>query len=328
MIERGEDRIDPALVLGRRIAVMGYGNQGRAHSLNLRDQGVDVRVGARAGAGWDKAESDGFRPLGISEAAQWADWVVLALPDESVGEVYRREIAPFHSSSGALVFLHGFALVYGQVVPPEGVAALLVSPCGPGTAVRTEFEASRGVTALIAAEPVSALDSARAYSWAVGCSRAGLVATTFREETECDLFGEQAVLCGGLAELARAAWETLVEQGIRPEVAYLECVQQVRLLADLIAFHGIAGMFERISDTAEWGAYQTGPRVVGSESRAAMKEALARIKSGEFAREWLAEAGAGKPRLLANRAALAAAPIEATGASVRDSAPTPYPPPP
>jgi ketol-acid reductoisomerase len=317
MIERGEDQIDRSLVTGRRIAILGYGNQGRAHALNLRDQGIDMRVGARAGAGWERAESDGFGPLGIAEAAEWADWVVLALPDEAVGEVFRNSVAGFLSPGGALVFLHGFAFVYGQVTPPEGVAALLVSPCGPGSAVRSEFEAGRGVTALIAAEPNSALDWARAYAWAVGCARAGVVPTTFREETECDLFGEQAVLCGGLSELARTAWETLVEAGFSPEVAYLECVQQVRLLADLIAAHGIAGMYERISDTAEWGAYETGPQVVGPESHAAMRVALTRIQSGEFARGWLAEAGGGKPRLLAARAALAAAQIEATGASVR-----------
>jgi ketol-acid reductoisomerase len=317
-MEHGDEGIERSLVLGRRVAVVGYGNQGQAHALNLRDRGIEVRVGIRHGRSLQRAREDGFEPVPVREAAVWAEWVVLALPDETVGGVYEAEIAPVMSGSATLVFLHGFALTYGQVAPPAGSPAVLVSPCGPGAAVRSEFSAGRGVAALVAAEPESALDCARAYAWAVGCSRAGLVRTTFREETECDLFGEQAVLCGGLAELAKAGWQTLVEAGYSPEVAYLECVRQLRLLARLIADHGIAGMFERVSDTAEWGAALTGPQVVGPESRQAMRAALEKIRSGRFAQEWLAEARAGKPRLMAARASRASDPIEAAWARVRE----------
>lgn len=293
---RNESDVDPSPILGRRIAVVGYGNQGRAHALNLRDRGLDVRVGTRPGPSRGQAESDGFPALDVPTVVAGADTVVLTLPDESMGPVYASDVRPVLEKDAALVFAHGFALTYGQV-DPEGRPCVLVSPSGPGTAVRESYVAGGGIPAFIAARPVDALPLAAAYAWAIGCARGGLIETDFREETEADLFGEQAVLCGGMPELATAAFETLVDNGFSPEVAYIECVHQVRLLADLIARHGIPGMKKRISDTAEWGSYQVGAKVIGPESRRAMQDALTRIRSGEFAQEWLIEAASGKPRL-------------------------------
>ncbi len=313
-LTRGQDGgvPDPSLILGRRVVVVGYGNQGRAHALNLRDRGVAVTVGAREGRGAERAREDGFDPKPIRQAVDGAQVVALLLPDESLGKVFAAEVAPSLAPGASLVFAHGFSVVYGLLEPPEGVGCVLVSPVGPGTALREEFVAGRGIPAMLAAQPEGLLPLAGSYAWGLGCDRARLVETTFREETECDLFGEQAVLCGGMPALAEAAFETLVEAGFSPEVAYLECVHQVRLLAELVASVGVAGMRKRISDTAEWGSYQVGPEVVGEASREAMRRALERIRSGEFARGWVAEAEAGKPRLLAFREADRSSRIEAT----------------
>jgi ketol-acid reductoisomerase len=292
-----------------RVAVIGYGNQGRAHALNLRDSGVDVIVGARPGPGSEQATVDGFHPVAISEAAH-SPVVALTLPDETIGTVFTSEVAPSLAERASVILAHGFAWTYGQIALGSGQSCGLVSPCGPGVAVREEYVDGRGVPALLAAEPGSAWPVVEAYAEAIGCARAGLVRTTFREETECDLFGEQTVLVGGLSELVTAAWETLVEAGFQPEVAHSECVAQIGLLARLVSEHGPTGMRERVSDTAEWGALTVGPTVIGSETRQAMREALARVRSGEFARDWLAEAAAGKPRLRALREAAAKHPIE------------------
>ena len=291
-----------------RVGVLGYGNQGRAHALNLRDSGVGVVVGARPGRGFDHARSDGFVPLALAEAAR-SPVVAVTLPDEFIGSIFASEIGPALAEDAVVVLAHGFAWTYGQITLRPGQSCGLVSPCGPGVAVRDQFLADGGVPALVAAEPESAWPVVEAYAEAIGCARAGLVRTTFREETECDLFGEQAVLVGGLAELVTSAWETLVEAGFQPEVATSECVAQVGLLAKLVSEHGPAGMRERVSDTAEWGALTVGPKIVGAETRGAMRLALARVRSGEFAREWLAESEAGKPRLAALRAAAAAHPV-------------------
>lgn len=291
-----ESELDPSPIQGRRICVVGYGNQGRAHALNLRDRGLDVVVGTRQGGGRERATDDGFAVTSIERGVAQAELIVFLVPDEEMQNVYVNHVQGNHGESAVYVFAHGFAITYNLIpVPTSG--AVLISPSGPGTAVRESFVAGRGLPAFIAAEPEPGLEMALAYAWAIGCARAGVVKTTFREETECDLFGEQTVLCGGMPELAIAAFETLVEAGYTPEVAYIECVQQVRLLADLMARYGVSGMKERISDTAAWGSFQTGPKVVNDSVRATLAETLSEIRSGEFARGWIAESASGKLNL-------------------------------
>ncbi|MCW5937437.1 MAG: ketol-acid reductoisomerase [Fimbriimonadaceae bacterium] len=314
-----ESSIDPQPLAEKVVAVVGYGNQGRAHALNLRDSGIRVLVGARAGKGAQAAKADGFSPVATSEAVAGSDLVSLLLPDEVAPAVYDAEVAPALGDRPVLV-AHGFNVVYEQIAIPLG-GFVLVSPGGPGTALREEFVAGRGIPALVAATHDRLMPLALAYGRAIGCARAGLIETTFREETECDLFGEQTVLCGGMPELAAAAFETLVEAGYRPEVAYLECVQQVRLLADLMARYGIAGMLERVSDTAEWGAYEVGRFVIGQESREAMREALGRVRSGDFADKWVQEGAEGKRHLLLRRDEARRRLVETVGARVRNSTP-------
>lgn len=292
-----ESEIDPSPLTGKHICIVGYGNQGRAHALNLRDRGLDVVVGTRGGPSRQMAADDGFPSTSIESAVGRADLIVFLVPDESMHEVYTRHVQGNHPDRATYAFAHGFAITYRLIpVPPAG--AVLVSPSGPGTAVRELFVQGSGLPAFVAAEPDSGLGIALAYAQALGCARAGVVPTTFREETECDLFGEQTVLCGGMPELAVTAFETLVNAGYTPEVAYIECVQQVRLLADLMARYGVAGMKARISDTAEWGSYRTGPRIVNDSVRAAMAETLAEIQSGEFAESWIAESTTGKQNLI------------------------------
>ncbi|MBS1721521.1 MAG: ketol-acid reductoisomerase [Armatimonadetes bacterium] len=294
---------------GTTIAVVGFGNQGHAHALNLRDSGLEVVVGTRPGKGRDAATRAGFSALDVATAADGADVVALLVPDEAMSEVF--ETVKLHlSPSAALVFAHGFAVTYGLVDPEGHWPKVLVSPSGPGTAVREKYISGEGVPAFIAASSEAGMTLARAYAAAIGCARAGLIETTFREETECDLFGEQVVLCGGMPELAVAAFETLVGAGYKPEVAYTECVKQIVLLADLIARYGIAGMKERISDTAEWGSYQVGPEIIGKESREEMERALASIRTGDFARGWIAEAKSGKRSLAEKRQVAAKRAVE------------------
>lgn len=283
----------------RSVAVIGYGNQGAAHALNLRDSGVSIVVGTRPGAGRERAVADGFEPASISDAVKTAGLVALTLPDETIRDVFETEVAPHMQDGAVLVFAHGFAVTYKLVDPPFG--AVLVSPSGPGSAVREEFLAGRGVPGFVAAEPSSLLPMGLAYAKAIGLARAGVIETTFREETECDLFGEQVVLCGGMPELAVAAFETLVEAGYSAEVAYTECVQQVQLLASLIAKLGVAGMKKKISDTAEWGSYAVGSRIIDPHVRQTMAQVLAEIRSGRFSKEWIAEAANGKQTLAALR---------------------------
>ncbi|MGE0001841.1 MAG: ketol-acid reductoisomerase [Fimbriimonadaceae bacterium] len=291
----------------RSVAVLGYGNQGRAHAMNLRASGIGVIVGARPGKGAAKAEEDGFAPVSISEASRSATLVSLCLPDEVMGAVWRSEIEPRLAGEAAVLFAHGFCLVFGEIVPSDRHPVVLVSPVGPGTAVRERF-GQGGVPAFIASREPQDIGLAREYAAAIGCGR--LVETTFRAETVCDLFGEQAVLCGGVPWLARAAWETLVEAGYPAEVAYLECVAQVRLLAELMERRGIAGMLEAVSGTAEFGAYEAGPEIVDVHVRERLRERLQRIEGGEFAGEWLRDAEAGFPRLLEQRSTARLHPIE------------------
>jgi len=283
---------DLADLNGRAVAVVGYGNQGRAHALNLRDSGIDVIVGQRPGASFEHAVADGFEPVPVAEAAARGDVIALLVPDEDMADVYRAEVEPGMEEGDALAFAHGFNIVYGLITPPAGVDVIMVSPKGPGRHVRSEFEAGRGLFALVAVQQDAtgaALKTALAYSKAIGCLRACAVETTFIEETEADLFGEQAILCGGITALVKAGFDTLVDAGSRPEVAYFEVFHELSLIVDLMMKGGLTLMRQRISNTAEYGDLTRGPRVISDAVRQEMKTILSEIKSGEFAREWIAE---------------------------------------
>jgi ketol-acid reductoisomerase len=293
--------IDPRILLERKVAVVGYGNQGHAHALNLRDSGVNTCVALHAASkSRAKAESDGMTVVEVPEAAQWADAIMFCTPDVPMREIYETGVAEHLREGQALLFAHGFNIHFGQIKPPPFVDVAMVSPKGPGKALRAEYWAGRGLAALVAvAQDASgrAWDVANAYAWGIGCGRVGLLRTTFREETETDLFGEQAVLCGGIPELVKAGFQTLVDAGYQPEVAYFECLHETKLIVDLLYEAGLAGMRKAISDTAEWGGFVAGPEVIGDPSRQAMQAVLERIQSGEFAREWIAENAAGLPRM-------------------------------
>ncbi|MCC6404570.1 MAG: ketol-acid reductoisomerase [Fimbriimonadaceae bacterium] len=290
-----------------RVTVLGYGNQGRAHALNLRESGVRVTVGARQGKGFELAVEDGFEPTGLGEAVREANLVALCLPDEVMGALWKSVIEPNLAEDAAVLFAHGFCIVFGQIVPGDSHPVLLVSPVGPGTAVRERFGLG-GVPAFVSSREPGDLELAHEYAAAIGCERR--IETTFLAETVCDLFGEQTVLCGGMPWLARAAWETLVEAGYPAEVAYLECVAQVRLLAELMEKRGIAGMLEAVSGTAEFGAYEAGPDLVDEHVRSRLRQRLQRIESGEFAQDWLQDASSGATKLLRQRLEAASHPVE------------------
>ena len=289
---------------GRRVAVIGYGSQGHAHALNLRDSGIDVVVGLHEGsASAERARKAGLRVTSVDQAAREADLVALLIPDPVAPAVYRERIAPHLEPGNTLLFAHGFNVHYGEITPPEGVDTILVAPKSPGDMVRREYQAGRGVPALLAVcQDASghAAQVALAYAAALGCTRAGVLETTFGDETETDLFGEQAVLCGGFTALVKAGFDTLVEAGYDPRLAYFECLHELKLIVDLAYAHGLSGMRAEVSDTAEYGDYVSGGRVVGEESRAAMREILAEIRSGDFARRWVDEwnsGGAGFKRM-------------------------------
>lgn len=303
------------------IAVVGFGSQGRAQALNLHDGGYDVVVGARRGGpSWASAVEQGLAVTEIAQAAAQASVVMLLIPDERQGEVYEREVAP-HIRPGTYVgFAHGFAIHFQKLVPARDMNVFLVAPKGIGPMVRRQYEAGRGVPALIAVHQDPGGDTravALAYACAVGCGRAGILETTFREEVETDLFGEQAVLCGGLTELIRAGFETLVDAGYPPEMAYFECLHEVKLIADLIHARGIAGMRAAISGTAAYGDLTRGCRVIGAATRAAMRDVLYEIQSGAFAAEWVAEYAAGRPRMSARAEEQSRHPIEVVGRRLR-----------
>jgi ketol-acid reductoisomerase len=306
---------DLSLIRGRTIAVAGYGNQGRAQALNLRDSGVPVLIGVRDGsARRERARADGFDVMTAAEAAGRADVVVVLAEDEAHGALYEREIAPGLRKGGALVFAHGLSIRFGLVRPRADLDVLLVAPKGPGTALRSEYEAGRGLISLFAVHQDAtggAQALALSYAAAIGSGRAGILPTSFAEESEADLFNEQAVLWGAIPALIHAGFETLVEAGYSEETAYFECLTEVKLLADLIAARGIAGMREAISNTAEFGALEGGPRIVTEETRAEMRRILAEVRSGALTEKLLADAAAGYPRLRASRAEAAAHPIEA-----------------
>lgn len=286
------------LLLGKKIAIIGYGSQGHAHALNLRDSGNDVVIGLRKGKSWEQAEEDGFNVYSVKEAVEQSDVIMVLLPDEFQPEVYKNEIEPGLTEGKALLFAHGFNIHFHQVVPPSNVDVLLVAPKGPGHLVRRTYTEEAGVPALFAIyQDVTgkAKQLALSYAKGIGAGRAGVLETTFQEETETDLFGEQAVLCGGLTSLVKAGFETLVEAGYQPEVAYFECLHELKLIVDLMYEGGLAGMRYSISDTAQWGDFVSGPRVITEDTKTAMKEVLKDIQTGKFAKGWILENQANRP---------------------------------
>ena len=295
-----DDDADLRKLEGKTVAIIGYGSQGHAHALNLRDSGVNVIVGLRPdSASVAKAREQELTVMSPDEAAAKGDVVMILVPDELQGDVFRDEIAQGLVPGNAIVFAHGFSVHFGQVVPPAGVDCFLIAPKGPGHLVRRQYEEGKGVPGLIAiAQDATgnARDLALAYAKGIGCARAGVIETTFAEETETDLFGEQVVLCGGLTELVRAGYETLVEAGYNPEMAYFECLHELKLIVDLMYEKGISGMRYSISNKAEYGDITRGPRIVTDETRAEMKKILKEIQTGAFASEWLSENKVGKPR--------------------------------
>lgn len=308
----------------KKVAVIGYGSQGHAHSQNLRDSGVDVVIGIRPGKSANKAKEDGFQVLTVTEAAQQADVVMILLPDESQTAVYNTEIKPVLRAGQSLMFAHGFNIHFSQIVPPADVDVLLVAPKGPGHLVRRTYTQGAGVPALFAIyQDVTgtARELALAYAAGIGSLRAGGLETTFKEETETDLFGEQAVLCGGLTSLVKAGFETLTEAGYQPEVAYFECLHELKLIIDLMYEGGMENMRYSISDTAQWGDFVSGPRVVTEESKKAMKAVLKDIQDGEFAKGWILENQANRPVFNAINRQESEHPIEVVGRKLREMMP-------
>ncbi len=305
----------------KTIAIIGYGSQGHAHALNLKDSGVDVVVGLYAGSkSTAKATSEGLKVLSVAEASAAADLIMVLLPDEAQKSVYLEEIKPNLKAGKALAFAHGFNIHFGQVVPPEDVDVIMVAPKGPGHLVRRTYAQGEGVPALFAVYQDAsgkARDRALAYAKGIGGTRAGVLETSFREETETDLFGEQVVLCGGLSELIKSGFETLVNAGYQPEIAYFECLHEVKLIVDLVVEGGLAKMRDSISNTAEYGDYTRGPRIVTDATRAEMRKILKEIQTGQFAREFILENQAGKPGFTAIRRQEAEHPIEEVGKELR-----------
>jgi ketol-acid reductoisomerase len=320
-----DDDADPALLEGRKIAVLGYGSQGHAHALNLKDSGVDVRVGLRDGSSsWAKAEEAGLKVLPIAEAVKEADVIMVLLPDTEQAGIYKRDIEPNLDDRDSLAFAHGFNIHFGQIRPPKGVDVWMIAPKGPGHLVRRTFEEGGGVPSLVAVgadETGKAKQTALAYARAIGATRAGVLDTTFEEETETDLFGEQVVLCGGLTELIKGSYETLVAAGYQPESAYFETLHEVKLIVDLIYEGGITNMRYSISDTAEYGDMTRGPRIITEETREEMRRILDDIQSGRFANEWILENQAGRPVFNALRKKSAEHPIEEVGERLRSMMP-------
>lgn len=312
---------DLSLIQKKAVSIIGYGSQGHAHAQNLRDSGVNVTVGLRkGGASWAKAEGAGLTVKEVAEAVKGADVVMILLPDENIPDVYNNEVAPNIKEGAALAFAHGFNVHYNQVVPRKDIDVIMIAPKGPGHTVRSEYKKGGGVPSLIAIyQDVTgnAKDISLAYAAANGGTKGGVIETNFREETETDLFGEQAVLCGGAVELVKAGFETLVEAGYAPEMAYFECLHELKLIVDLMYEGGIANMNYSISNNAEYGEYVTGVNVISDQSRAAMKKCLQDIQTGEYAKRFILEGKTNYPEMTARRRLNAAHPIEQVGAQLR-----------
>ncbi|WP_422658006.1 ketol-acid reductoisomerase [Paenibacillus sp. EC2-1] len=305
----------------KTIAVIGYGSQGHAQAQNLRDSGLNVVIGLREGKSFDKAKNDGFEVLPVAEAVSRADVVQILMPDETQAAVYKNDIEPNLKKGAALMFSHGFNVHFGQIVAPKENDVLLVAPKSPGHMVRRTYVEGFGVPGLIAVEKDAtgqAKQIGLAYAKGIGCTRAGVIETSFREETETDLFGEQAVLCGGVSELIKAGFETLTEAGYAPEMAYFECLHELKLIVDMIYEGGLASMRDSISNTAEYGDYVTGPRIVTAETKKAMKEVLSDIQQGKFARDFILENQSGRAFLTATRRNESEHPVEVVGAQLRE----------
>src|SRR6202161_1966481 len=316
---------DLSLIQSKNVGIIGYGSQGHAHALNLRDSGVQVRVGLQPGSGsLAKAQKEGLTVGTPAEVAAWADVIMILTPDTKQPKIYRDSIEPNLPAGKTLMFAHGFNIRYATIKPPSNVDVSMIAPKAPGHRVREVFTEGGGTPALIAIEQ-DASGNARAlalsYAKGLGCTRAGVLETTFTEETETDLFGEQAVLCGGVSELIKAGFDTLVEAGYQPEVAYFECLHEMKLIVDLIYRGGLAYMRYSISDTAEWGDYVSGPRVINAESRKAMKQILTEIQDGTFAKRFLADQNSGRKEFLAFREAEAKHPVEIVGKQLRAQMP-------
>ncbi|SFC83355.1 ketol-acid reductoisomerase [Clostridium uliginosum] len=316
-----EKDTDLNLLKGKKVAIIGYGSQGHAHALNLHESGVDVVVGLYNGSkSWAKAEKAGLKVATVEDASKAADIIMILLPDEKQGKIYNEQIAPNLEEGNALVFAHGFNIHFGQIVPPAFVDVFMVAPKGPGHLVRRTYTEGAGVPCLIAVHQDAsgkAKEYALAYANAVGGARAGVLETTFKDETETDLFGEQAVLCGGVSELIKAGFETLVEAGYAPENAYFECMHEMKLIVDLFYQGGLSLMRYSVSDTAEYGDYQIGKRIITDETKKEMKKVLTEIQDGTFAKNWLLENQVGRPNFNATRRMEAEHPIEKVGKELR-----------
>ena len=316
--------INTGSLQGKTVAIVGYGSQGHAHAQNLRDSGYNVIVGLREGKSFDKAKEDGFDVRTVGEAVKDADVTMVLLPDEGQPKVYASEIKENLKENSALAFAHGFNVHFNQIVPPENVDVFLVAPKGPGHLVRRTYQEEAGVPALFGVfQDVSgnASDVAKAYAQGIGAARAGVLETSFQEETETDLFGEQAVLCGGLTSLVKAGFETLTDAGYQPEVAYFECLHELKLIVDLMYEGGMENMRYSISDTAQWGDFVSGPRVINEETKARMGEVLTEIQNGQFAKGWILENQAGRPQYNAINNSEYKHPITAVGQELRDLMP-------
>ena len=316
---------DLSLIKGKNVAIIGYGSQGHAHAQNLNDSGVNVTVGLRkGGASWTKVEQAGLKVAEVNDAVKAADVIMILLPDENIAQVYNENIAPFAKQGAVLAFAHGFNVHYGQVVPRADLDVIMVAPKAPGHTVRATYTQGGGVPHLIAVyqdKSGIARDVALSYASANGGGRAGIIETNFREETETDLFGEQAVLCGGAVELVKMGFETLTEAGYAPEMAYFECLHELKLIVDLMYEGGIANMNYSISNNAEYGEYVTGPEVINEESRYAMRQALKRIQTGEYAKMFIQEGKLNYPSMSARRRLIAEHPIEVVGGQLREMMP-------
>ena len=317
-----ETSADLSVLENKTVGIVGYGSQGHAHALSLKDSGVNVIVGLYEGSSsWAKAEAEGLKVSTVSELAQASDIIMMLVPDHLQGRIYRESIQPYLDSTKTLMFAHGFNIHYEQIVPPENVDVSMIAPKAPGHRVREIFTQGAGVPGLLAIHQNpsgNAIQNALAYAKGIGCTRAGVLATPFKEETETDLFGEQTILCGGVTSLVKAGFETLVEAGYQPESAYFECMHELKLIVDLLYQGGMEYMRYSVSDTAEYGDYSRGPRVIDEQVKENMKAVLKEIQDGTFAREWIAENDEGRPRFNAMRQQDTKHPIEQVGQSLRD----------